>query len=161
MRQLRLATQRDLTTLVNVAISAFEDDEKFKPSNAIAGGPPGHNELKTHQEWLSTLTYLVCEEANSLAGTCILKIDGKEALIHGIHVHATQIDKGIGSWILNEVEKQFPQIKRYYLETPDYSKRNHHFYEKNGFKLIKEKSIIPDLGFGFFEYEKVLTGGTT
>ena len=59
--------------------------------------------------------------------------------------------RGIGSWILSETLRIYPQVCIWKLETPDYAKRNHRFYEKNGFTLSEVTPKDPAVGFGFYK----------
>ena len=45
---------------------------------------------------------------------------------------------GIGSKVLKLIEERFPSVKVWTLDTMQQSPRNHHFYEKNGYKLSSE-----------------------
>ena len=47
-----------------------------------------------------------------------------------------------------ELEEEYTEARTWMLETPDYSKRNHHFYEKCGFKKIGEH-VFEDGGKSF------------
>jgi GNAT superfamily N-acetyltransferase len=154
MRTFRLATQSDLPELVKVTKSAFMDDERFKPLGATAGGPPGHDQIERHQEWLDTLLYYKCEENGSIVGVCTIEVNGNEAKIHGLNVVSDSIGKGIGSYMLRELQGRMLSVTKWTLITPDYATRNHHFYEKNGFVLKQKGDVKPDLGFGFYTYEK-------
>lgn len=154
MRTFELASISDLTELVKVAESAFMDDERFKPRGAIAGGPPGHDKIERHREWLDTLIYFKCKDHGSIVGTCTLEVNGREAKIHGIHVVSEFMGQGIGSYMLREMQAMMPHVTKWLLITPDYATRNHYFYEMNGFMLKQRGDIEPDLGFGFYTYEK-------
>ena len=154
MRTFGLASISDLKELVKVAKSAFIDDERFKPREAIAGGPPGHDQIERHREWLDSLLYYKCEEHGSIVGTCTVEINGDDAKIHGIHVVSESMDQGIGSYMLREIQAGMPNITKWTLITPDYAIRNQHFYEINGFALKQRGDVEPDLGFGFYTYEK-------
>lgn len=63
--------------------------------------------------------------------------------------------KGIGSMVWKDIEKEYNEAKIWILETPDYSKRNHHFYEKCGFEKIGEH-VFKDgaKSFVFIKYMK-------
>jgi len=154
MRTFGLASISDLPELVNVAKSAFIDDERFKPQEAIAGGPPGHDKLERHRQWLDSLIYFKCEDNGSIVGTCTVEINGHEAKINGIHVVSESMGQGIGSYMLREIQSKMPHVTKWTLITPDYATRNHHFYEKNGFLLKQKGDVEPDLGFGFYTFEK-------
>lgn len=154
MRTFGLATISDLQELVKVAKSAFMDDEKFKPREAIVGGPPEHDQIERHREWLNSSMYFKCEDRGSIVGTCMVEVNGHVAKIHGIHVVSELMGEGVGSYMLREVQIIMPNITKWTLITPDYATRNHHFYEKNGFVLKQRDGVELDLGFGFYTYEK-------
>ena len=154
MRTFELASISDLAELVNVAKSAFMDDERFKPREAIVGGPPGHDKMERHREWLDTLIYYKCEDHGAIVGTCTVEVSGHEAKIHGVHVVSEFMGQGIGSYMLFAMRSMMPHVTKWTLITPDYATRNHYFYEKNGFRLKQRGEVEPDLGFGFYTYEK-------
>jgi hypothetical protein len=154
MRTLKLVTKYDIPELVNVAKSAFLDDDRFKPPAVTAGGPPGYDQIERHQEWLDTLVYYKCEENESIIGLCTIELTGNKARIHGINVASESMGNGVGSYMLREIQSKMPHVTKWTLITPDYATRNHHFYEKNGFVLKRKGDIEPDLGFGFYTYEK-------
>lgn len=154
MRTFGLATVSDLPELVKVAKSAFMDDERFKTPEAIPGGPPGHDQIERHREWLNSLMYFKCEDHGSIVGAITLEVNGHEAKIHGINVTTESMGKGIGSYMLHQIQVILPDVNKWTLITPDYAIRNHRFYEKNGFVLKQRGSVEPDLGFGFYTYEK-------
>ncbi|MBT8374098.1 MAG: GNAT family N-acetyltransferase, partial [Deltaproteobacteria bacterium] len=107
-----------------------------------------------HEQWLNSKTYLKCTKDGSLVGSCILDIHDDKGVIVGLHVGPHYMNTGIGSWVLNEIQRLFPKVSIWTLETPDYATRNHHFYEKNQFILKKITSPEPSLGFGFYKYER-------
>ena len=137
-----------------MAKSAFIDDERFKPQEARVGGPPGHDNIEKHRKWLDSLIYFKCEDNGSILGTCTVEVNGNEAKINGIQVVTESMGQGIGSHMLREIQSKMPNVTKWTLRTPDYATRNHHFYEKNGFILKKKGAVEPDLGFGFYKYEK-------
>ena len=62
-------------------------------------------------------------------------------------------NKGIGFEILRKMEASYPDAKLWTLETPYLSFRNHHFYEKCGYKKVGETKPEEN-GFVLFLYEK-------
>ncbi|MEH7074247.1 GNAT family N-acetyltransferase [Neobacillus drentensis] len=62
-------------------------------------------------------------------------------------------NKGLGSKSIKLIESEFPLIKDWSLYTPYLNKRNHHFYEKLGYKKIGEVQITEKLQL--FKYEKI------
>jgi len=45
-------------------------------------------------------------------------------------------------------------VKKWSLDTPYLSYRNHHFYEKMGYKKVGETQLEKGSKFRLFEYEK-------
>lgn len=68
-----------------------------------------------------------------------------------IYVSSEGQNRGIGSMILSHMLAQFPDAKQWHLETPYKSFRNHHFYEKFGFRKVGETEPEED-GFHLFLY---------
>ena len=62
---------------------------------------------------------------------------------------------GIGTNAMKFLEMEFPDAKKWTLETPHLSYRNHHFYEKMGFTKVGETEPDPkNNGFYLYLYEK-------
>jgi len=154
MLSLTAANPSDIIPLRDLAVNAFAEDKKYRPSGIDDGEPPGIETTRKHEEWLNSKTYLKCTKNDILVGSCILDIHDNKGVIDGLHVEPLYMNTGIGSWILNEIQRLFPKVYIWTLQTPDYSTRNHHFYKKNQFILKNKTSPEPSLGFGFYKYEK-------
>ncbi len=154
MLLLKEATKIDIVQLRDLAVNAFDEDKSYRPNGKDDGDPPGLGDIQKHEEWLNSKTYLKCIKNEELVGSCILKINDTIGEIFGIHVGQQHMNSNIGSWIINEIQRLFPQVSTWTLQTPDYATRNHHFYEKNDFRLTQVTPKEPSLGFGFFKYSK-------
>ena len=154
MLSLNVATQIDIVQLRDLAVSAFAEDETYRPDGIDDGDPPGLDTIEKHEGWLNSKTYLKCTKNGDLVGSCILQIDGENGVLFGLHVGQQHMNTGIGSWIINKIQRMFPQVSTWTLETPDYATRNHHFYKKNGFTLMQITPKDPSIGFGFHKYTK-------
>jgi len=154
MPSLMNATLPDLVHLRDIAVNAFAEDEIYRPDSINHGDPPGIDSIEKHEEWLHSKIYLKCIKNGNIVGSCILLIDGENGTLFGLHIGQQHMNKGIGSWIIHEIERVFPQVSTWTLETPDYATRNHHFYKKNGFTLQLITPKDPSLGFGFHKYTK-------
>ena len=47
-------------------------------------------------------------------------------------------NKGIGQEAIRFIESEFPNATVWTLETPEDNKRNHYFYKKAGYTIVKE-----------------------
>jgi len=65
-------------------------------------------------------------------------------------VHPSLQGQGIGTRLLNEIEKVCPQ-ERYELFTTDKSIKNIHLYERLGFAKYNEREATPGLKFIHFQ----------
>ncbi|MBM9617052.1 hypothetical protein JWJ90_22605 [Desulfobulbus rhabdoformis] len=72
--KIQKAEENDLEALRLCAISAFIDDEGYKPGNAKPGNPPGNDRIHTHFNWLRNYDYFKCVVNDTIAGGCIIKI---------------------------------------------------------------------------------------
>ncbi len=72
-------------------------------------------------------------------------------------VEAASMNRAIGSSLLDHLALKSPKVKVWDLETPDYARRNHGFYEKHGFECIARSGPENDTGFGFYRYRKKIT----
>ena len=145
-------TAADAQALVNVQIRAFHDDARLYPGVEI-GGPPGYDSL---DEMIKTLASYHCHKIvcdGLIVGGLVVFDCG-----HG-HFHLDRIfidpdyhNRGIGTQAMEFIEATYPASK-WSLDTPIWSVRNHHFYEKLGFVRIKE---VPADGITLLYYEKQL-----
>jgi len=62
-------------------------------------------------------------------------------------------DRGIGTQAIQFIEKTFPYVKRWSLDTPEWAVRNHHFYEKLGYVRVGEE-VPPGVDMRLYLYEK-------
>lgn len=54
-------------------------------------------------------------------------------------------NKGLGSKIMELIESEFPSANEWSLDTPYLNTRNHHFYEKLGYKKVGQHQISAKL----------------
>ncbi|WP_129141621.1 GNAT family N-acetyltransferase [Modicisalibacter coralii] len=156
MWTLEIISPDTIEAATELAKAAFSDDDRFRPLTVASGGPPGHDDPMVHGRWMRDSHYYACFLEGCLGGSIIIAVrGGARGIIHGMHVHPSVMNKGVGSWMLREIRRLYPAVKIWELETPDYAKRNHHFYEKNGFVRVSVTGPEPDLGFGFFQYRFV------
>ncbi|WP_319409488.1 GNAT family N-acetyltransferase [uncultured Desulfosarcina sp.] len=154
MIEIQKVLDSDIEVLRSAAISAFLDDERYKPENALPGGPPGHDQFEEHVRWIRKHDYFKCVFHGNIIGGCIVKKHPSHYELYGIFLRSNFIGKGIGSEFLNGVMKMYPDRSPWLLETPNYSKRNHRFYEHNGFTVSLKTNLYPNLGYGFIIYQK-------
>jgi hypothetical protein len=140
------ALKSDAKELRSAAISAFLDDAH--------GGPPGHDAIENHVNWIRQHDYFKCVASGDIVGGCIVKKHPNYLELFGLFLHSKFIGKGKGSEFLCGVMKLYPDGATWTLETPDFAERNHRFYERNGFIEIEKTRPDPTLGYGFVRYQR-------
>ena len=80
--------------------------------------------------------------AHELEGTCF---------IGRLIVHPDVQNRGIGTSLLNEIEKTFGRAERYELFTGSRSERNLNLYQKLGYEPLRSEVVTKDLSLVFLE----------
>ena len=152
MMVIEKAVRPDAELLRSAAVSAFLDDKIYRPAALGFEGPPGHDSIEAHTRWIKMHDYFKCIVDGIIVGGCIVKRHTDYCELFGIFLHGSCIGKGIGSKLLREVMKLYPEDTQWSLETPDYAVRNHRFYERNGFIRAGKSKLDPGSGYGFITY---------
>lgn len=102
----------------------------------------------------NSLHYSIFVDGRLAGGICIVKQTKDHNYLYRIFLGSEFQNKGLGSKILQDLERQFPKVKKWSLDTPKDNRRNRHFYEKFGFKKTGEQQINEYLTL--INYEKIL-----
>lgn len=78
-------------------------------------------------------------------------VDQGTCYIERFIVHPDFQNQGIGTKIMNEIEKFFNKAKRFELFTGHKSERNIHLYKKLGYRIFKTKKVNDNLDLVYFE----------
>jgi ribosomal protein S18 acetylase RimI-like enzyme len=115
----------------------------------------------TIQPLTQTLTEMQAEFAKrvflkaSLDGAVIgsvrAHVDRETCFIGKLIVHPRFQNQGIGTRLMNEIEKRFVQVERYELFTGHKSERNLHLYRKLGYKSFRSQKITDALTLVYME----------
>jgi GNAT superfamily N-acetyltransferase len=135
-------------------------DEAYKPFGAVPGGPPGHDRLELHQDWIRRWDYYKASLEGRVVGGCIVKPRQDRLELFGLFVDAARMRQGIGAGLVTAVMARYPEDLAWTLETPDYSTGNHRFYERSGFRCHRRLPPDPKLGFGFVVYHRQPEGAS-
>lgn len=154
MIQVEKALPRDAEALADISLRAFHHDVNYGADGE--GGPPGYDS----PEWQKKMMRIA-------AAYCKILLDGR--IVGGFllfhqgpsHIELGRIfidpgvqNQGIGAEACTTMHKLFPEAKHWTLGTPQWNKRNHHFYEKMGYKKVGETPEGD--GPAEFLYEKIV-----
>lgn len=128
------ATIDDVDKLIDVQNQSFYADfVKY-------GECPGYNHSKESMTniILNRITYkIICN--NQIVGDIIVRDNNDSTyFLGGVCVIPDYENKGIGQEAIKFIESQFPNTTAWTLETPADKKRNHYFYKKMGYTIVKE-----------------------
>ncbi|MBR4384305.1 MAG: GNAT family N-acetyltransferase, partial [Selenomonadaceae bacterium] len=90
------------------------------------------------------------DNTGKIVGSVRFFSEGDTVYVGKLIVHPDFQNRGIGTNLLLEVEKIFPN-KRYELFTSNKSRKNISLYERLGYKIFAEKVIAKDLTFVYLE----------
>lgn len=98
--------------------------------------------------------FLAAHESNKLIGSVRAKIsDDNSCYIGRLIVHPDFQNQGIGTQLMNEIEKYYPGAKRFELFTGYKSEKNIYLYKKIGYQIIRE--IESDMNIRLVIMEKL------
>ena len=139
--------------LSEVLVSAFDSDSELAFGDGVKLGPRGYDDGSLAKRIMAdnVLIKLVILKDNQECGVLIYS-EGDRNEIHYFCLASEYINQAIGSEAWQSFEENISGS--WQLETPDFSLRNHHFYQKNGFKKIGEK--VYDKESKSFVFEKIV-----
>ncbi|CAI8809056.1 MULTISPECIES: GNAT family N-acetyltransferase [Bacillus] len=97
--------------------------------------PPGYSSIEMTKYMIKELNYFKVIYNKTIVGGIIVTISGKSfGRIDRIFVDPDSQGKGIGSKVIDLIEKEFPNVRAWDLETSSRQLNNHYFYEKMGYQ---------------------------
>jgi GNAT superfamily N-acetyltransferase len=154
MTHLELALRADLIVLLPMHMRAFAVDVA-----QYGQGPPGYNRLEWHKEMLDQAIYYKIQHQGRIVGGIIVRERSAEHYyLDTLFVDPEFHNSGIGTQAMIVLEHMFPMIQLWSLHTPYQSYRNHHFYEKLGYRKVGQTDPTEHPGavegFCLWLYEK-------
>lgn len=138
--KLRKLEQKDAQDIRDIMCDIFEDElKKWFHGKEGALYIPGYNsiEMQSYHMWDSK--YFGIIYMDKMIGVVLISTTDREhGRVDRFYILPEYQGKGIGNETLRLVESLFPQVTLWTLDTTKFSLRNHHFYEKNGYKLHSE-----------------------
>ena len=134
------------TTLLLVPLGTdAEDVRQYKADmqQAVQLSAIENNAIKEDEEMLLTeqvindsmrakgaISYKVvsADDTTSILGGTIVGVEGEKAHVDILYVRHDAQSRGVGKFIMFELERQHPEVREWELVTPYFEKRNIHFY---------------------------------
>lgn len=144
----------DAEALKNSQMRAFLDDNKNKPVGAAMGLPPGCDSIKWNKQRIEENEVYKIMYNNKMVGGFIIFVYRKNDKVIGrVWIESEYQNKGIGKKAFKALFDMNKQRSSWYLETPEWAVRNHHFYESLGFKKIGETEFDSYCGWKEYKYK--------
>lgn len=125
----------DALTLNGISKRAFDSDVKV---GAVSlGGPPGYMSVSYHTKMARMNCLYKLTDNGLILGGAILFLDKDKLNIGRIFVSPENHRKGYGIYMMQEIEKMFPDVKEFTLDTPIWNVRTNSFYSKLGYKELR------------------------
>ncbi|MGD9158888.1 MAG: GNAT family N-acetyltransferase [Desulfobacteraceae bacterium] len=113
--------------------------------------PPLHQTMEEILSEFRNQIFLKAEVDNKIVGSVRIYMKMGTGYIGKLIVHPAHQNLGIGTKLLYEAEKQFPDAERYELFTGEKSEKNLHLYARNGYRVFKNKKVSEKLTLVFLE----------
>lgn len=125
----------DALTLTGISKRSFNSDALI--GGPPSGGPPGYMSVPFHTKMARQGHLYKLTEEGLIIGGAILFLKNDILNVGRIFVAPEHFRKGYGIFMMQEIEKMFPEAKEFTLDTPVWNARTNSFYLKLGYKEIK------------------------
>lgn len=117
--------------------------------------PPGIESLDWHKSEIEKGHYYkITYDGEIAGGICVIPSVNDLIKLKYFFISDLYQNKGIGSTIIELIEKKYSNARTWVLVTPYKAYRNHHFYEKFGYSKVGEVQPDPENEFRIFKYKK-------
>lgn len=135
----RAMRSEDIKKLTPMMKAAFDEDTRMH-TELLEDGPWGYDDGKLLQRMLEqerTDCQVILFEGKIIGAYSVIKNENMY-ILDLLFIKPELHSKGIGKSVWNDIEKHYSETTKWLVETPEYSKRNRHFYKKCGFKEVKK-----------------------
>lgn len=150
--------EADIESLTPIMKRAFDKDSKLHLGEE-EGGPEGYADGSFLRKWglHKDATGLKVILDGQIVGGAIVWINPNgENCLGALFIDEGYEDQGIGLRVWQMIEARYPDTKKWTVETPIFSHRNHHFYiNKCGFHVVRIENP-KDWREGQFIMEKIM-----
>ncbi|MFA9375293.1 MAG: GNAT family N-acetyltransferase [Lachnotalea sp.] len=141
---IKLASPEEIKIVTNISKRAFNTDVLVGANEE--GGPPDYDSENWHKKMmLSHNLYTIMQEDYIIGGAVLFQDKrNKEIMYVGrIFIDPNENKKGFGLEAMKYIEKMFPKIKIWRLETPVWNIRTNSFYKKLGYmEMYRDKESV-------------------
>lgn len=142
------AEKEDLPKILDLQYLAYQSEARLFDYQDI---PPLKQTLAdVENEYQKGIILKAVDDGGVIIGSVRAYQDGGTVYIGKLMVHPLKQGQGIGTQLLFEMEKQYPN-QRYELFTSTKSEKNIVLYQKLGYKIFDEEQFTEELRFVYME----------
>ncbi|MBT2762177.1 GNAT family N-acetyltransferase [Paenibacillus sp. ISL-20] len=139
---LERAIKSDAPKLAEIQKASFDDESKHFNNNEICG-PLGYDSVSWQEEMMQNCEYYKVLYNGEIIGGVMIFIESNQVHNLGrIFIDPNYQNQGLGKKVMKEIEGSFPDSAKWWLDTPRWSVKNHHFYTKCGFTKVREEDDL-------------------
>lgn len=144
------ANANEIDRIVDMSRKAFGTDVSV--GGAEGNCPPDFDSVEWHNQMAQEGHLYQAMIGEKIVGAAILFPDeaGNSIYIGRIFIDSDYHRKGCGIRLMESIEKHYSFAAEFCLDTPSWNKRTRAFYQKAGYRVIKEEN-------GFLFYQKKRT----
>ncbi len=145
---IKKAEKNDLKEILDLQYLAYQSEAKLFNDPDI---PPLRQTLEeVLSEYQNGIILKAVDENNVIIGSVRGYCENGTVYIGKLMVHPDKQGQGLGTKLLLEMEKQYPN-QRYELFTSSRSEKNIALYQRLGYKIFNEEQITDELKFVYLE----------
>ena len=138
---IKKAQKEDLEEILKLQYLAYQSEAKLFGNMDI---PPLKQTIEeVYDEFQKGAILKAVDDGGIIIGSVRAYQDGGTVYIGKLIVHPSKQGQGIGTQLLLEMEKQFPD-QRYELFTSTRSEKNIALYQKLGYKIFDEEQVTEE-----------------
>lgn len=147
---LKQAIEQDAEILRDIALKAFQDDYMIYGSM-----PPEIDTISWHKSNIKDgMYYKIIFEDKIVGGIKLFNLGNLHFRLGSIFIEPNYQNKKIGTEAIRHIESEHSNVKKWSLDTPYKSYRNHYLYEKLGYEKVGEEYPEEGKNFCLYIYEK-------
>ena len=146
------ATIADAAEILALQKLAYMSDAELYGDFSI---PPLTQTLEELRDSFSRNIILKAVEEGRIVGSVNGRMDKGHCLVGRLMVRPTQQGRGLGTALMETIEKEFQQAQAYRLFTGERSERNIRLYERLGYVIYERKEVPGSVCIVFMEKKVV------
>ena len=131
MMELKKAGTADVLVINSISKRAFDSDIFVGAPSKV--GPSGYKSESFYMRMARSNRLYKLTDDGLIIGGAILSVDGSRLNIDRIFIEPEHFRKGYGIFLMQEIEKTFPNVTEIVLDTPVWNVRTNAFYQKLGY----------------------------